>query len=213
MLYYVMSIIWRNFVSSPDFPQGRKKNNHLRLVTRVLDNFGWELNILSTFLSTISFQKLLFIISHQQLYQQFLSKNFSLFYFINEIIGNHIINFLQNLIFTQYFLWKFRIPKSSQPNTNKEKNIIEKNIVLPSEVCHGIGQAEDAGANHSRNIVKCRKPPFCIPWRCDRQPFFNFLLFFAHFITNIWMLNRSHSSGLLLPFLFWLRNIWRTRRE
>lgn len=82
-------------------------------------------------------------------------------------------------------------------------------IYIPSQVSHGIGEAQDAGAYHGCNTVESRVPPFGSASWLPIAPFFigfNFLLQFrasVHrciFRTSSLKFSVRNAEGMLSPF-------------
>lgn len=87
-------------------------------------------------------------------------------------------------------------------------------ISIPSQVSHGIGEAQDASAYHGCNTVESRVPPFGSASWLPIAPFFigfNFLLQFrasvhirtAHiciFRTSCLKFRVRNAEGMLSPF-------------
>jgi hypothetical protein len=56
---------------------------------------------------------------------------------------------------------------------------------VPAELGHCVGQAEDAGADHGRDVVEGGVPPFGVPGRGDGQPV----------VDGFLLLRRRHAGG------------------
>jgi hypothetical protein len=59
-----------------------------------------------------------------------------------------------------------------KPGTPSDYDTID----LPTELGHGVGQAEHAGADHGGDIVEGGVPPLGLPRRRDGEPVVNGLL-------------------------------------
>lgn len=71
------------------------------------------------------------------------------------------------------------------------------NPYIPAKLSHGVGEAEDTGADHGGNVVEGRVPPLAVPRPRDRQPFIQLLLLVDHLRCghSLLPLEATHHAG------------------